>query len=189
MTVSDGRRGGCDEDKDLVAGAIGRDIVGCWRSLLAPQREGTIGCSSSLHPIDEKRACRGHNPGITGNNTASAAAHAATSTDGGSSTVRPADNTGAGAHTDASATGPVARATDGSISSTDSTNIASAGAHAATSTDGGSSTVRAADTASAGAYTDACTAGPGPTASATDSSTSSIDGNDTIIPLTGTNAG
>ena len=36
MTVSGGRSGGCDEDKDLVGGAIGRDIVGCWRSLLAP---------------------------------------------------------------------------------------------------------------------------------------------------------
>jgi hypothetical protein len=161
MTVSGDRRGGCDEDRDLVGGAIGRDIVGCWRSLLAPQRERTIGCSATLRPIGGKRARRGHNPGTTGNNTASTEAHAATSTDGCNSTVRAADNTDAGAYTDASATGPgpVARATDGS------------------------------NTASAGAHTEACNAGPGPTARATDSSISSTDSSDTSIPLTNTNAG
>ena len=168
MTVSGDRRGGCDEDKDLVGGAIGRDIVGCWRSLLAPQRERTIGCSANLRLIGEKRARRGHAPGIIGSNTAGAGALTATSTDGGRSTVRAAAS--AGAHTDASAAGPgpVARATD---SSTDGSNTASAGAH-----------------------TDACAAGRGPVARATDSSISSTDGSDTIIPLTiilltGTNAG
>jgi len=133
MTLWGGRSGGCDEDKDLVGGAIGRDIVGCWRSLLAPQREGTIGCSAGLRPICEKRARRGHNPDTIGSNTASA--------------------------------------------------------HAATSTDGGSSTGRAADTASAGAHTDTSPAGRGPAARATDNSSGSTDGGDTIIPLTGTNAG
>ena len=144
-----------------VGGAIGRDIVSCWLSFLGPQREGATDRSATLRPIGGKRARRGHNPGTTGNNTASAEAHAATSTDGCNSTVRAADNTSAGAHTDASATGPgpVARATDGSY------------------------------TASPGAHTDACTAGPGPTARATDSSISSTDSSDTSIPLTNTNAG
>jgi hypothetical protein len=156
------------EDKDLVGGAIGRDILGCWRGLLAPQREGTIGCSSNLRPIGEKRARRGHSPGTVGSNTSGAGAHPATSTNGGSSAVRAADNTSAGAPTDASVTGPgpVARATNSSISSTDGGNTASAGAH-----------------------TDASAAGPGPAARATDSSTGRADGSDTILPLTGTNAG
>jgi hypothetical protein len=74
--VSGGRRGGCDEDQDQVGGAIGRDIVGCWRSLLAPQQEGTIGCSANLHLIGENRARRGHNLGVIGSNTASAGADA-----------------------------------------------------------------------------------------------------------------
>ena len=71
MTLWGGRSGGCDEDKDLVGDAIGRDIVGCWRSLRAPQREGTTGCSAGLRPIGEKRARRGHNPDTNGSNTAS----------------------------------------------------------------------------------------------------------------------
>ena len=45
------------------------------------------------------------------------------------------------------------------------------------------------DTASAGAATDASPAGRGPAARATDYSTGSTAGGDTIIPLTGTNAG
>jgi hypothetical protein len=83
----------------------------------APQRERTIGCSANLRLIGEKRARRGHAPGIIGSNTAGAGAHTATSTDGGRSTVRAAAS--AGAHTDACAAGrgPVARATDSSISS------------------------------------------------------------------------
>jgi hypothetical protein len=81
MTGRAAEEGGCDEDKDPVGGAIGWDIVGCWRSLLAPQREGTIGCSANLHLIGEKRARR-----------------AATSTNGGSSAVRAADNARARAH-------------------------------------------------------------------------------------------
>ena len=121
MTVSGGRRGGCDEDQDLVGGAISRDIVGCWCSLLAPERKGATDCSANLRPIGEKRARREDNPGTIGSNTASAGAHAATSIDGGNSTVRAADTASAGAHTDASAAGlgPAARATDRSISSTD----------------------------------------------------------------------
>ena len=133
MTLWGGRSGGCDEDKDLVGDAIGRDIVGCWRSLRAPQREGTTGCSAGLRPIGEKRARRGHNPDTNGSNTASP--------------------------------------------------------HTATSTDGGSSAGRAADTASAGAHTDTSPAGCDPAAHATDYSTGSTAGGDTIIPLTGTNAG
>jgi hypothetical protein len=158
--------GGCDEDKDLVGGAIGRDIVGCGRSLLAPQREGATGCSANLRPIGEERAHRGHNPGTIGSNSTSAGAHAATSTDDDSSTVRAADNTSAGAHTDANTAdpGPAAPATDSGISST-----------------GGG------DTASAGAHADASTAGPGPTARA--NSISSTDGGDTNNPLTYANAG
>ena len=62
MTLSGGRSGGCEADQDLVGGAIGRDIVGCWRSLLAPQREGAIGCSATLPLIGEKRARRGSQP-------------------------------------------------------------------------------------------------------------------------------
>ena len=161
MTLWGGRSGGCDEDKDLVGDAIGRDIVGCWRSLRAPQREGTTGCSASLRPIGEKRARRGHNPDTNGgSNTASP--HTATSTDGGSSAGRAADTASAGAHTDTSLArcDPAARAADNSTGSTD----------------GG-------DTASAGA------AGRGPAARATDYSTGSTAGGDTIIPLTGTNAG
>ena len=164
MTLWGGRSGGCDEDKDLVGDAIGRDIVGCWRSLRAPQREGTTGCSAGLRPIGEKRARRGHNPDTNGgSNTASP--HTATSTDGGSSAGRAADTASAGAHTDTSPAGcdPAAHATD-------------------YSTDGG-------DTASAGAATDASPAGRGPAARATDYSTGSTAGGDTIIPLTGTNAG
>jgi hypothetical protein len=97
MTLWGGGSGGCDEDKDLIGGAIGRDIVVCGRSLRAPQREGTIGCSANLRPIGEQRARRGHNPGTIGSNTASA-----------------------GARTDAcaAALGPTDRATDRSISST-----------------------------------------------------------------------
>ena len=119
MTLWGGRNGGCDEDKDLVGDAIGRDIVGCWRSLRAPQREGTTGCSAGLRPIGEKRARRGHNPDTNGSNTASP--HTATSTDGGNSTVCAADNTSAGAHTDTSLArcDPAARAADNSTGSTD----------------------------------------------------------------------
>src|ERR1700722_19763765 len=43
-------------DQDLVGGAIGRDIVGCWRSLLESQREGANGCSANRHLTDDKRA-------------------------------------------------------------------------------------------------------------------------------------
>ena len=82
----------CDEDKDLVGGAIGRDIVGCWRGLLAPQREGTIGCSASLRPIGENRARRGHNPGTIGSNTASARAYTDASTAGPDPTARATDD-------------------------------------------------------------------------------------------------
>jgi hypothetical protein len=129
MTLSGGRGGGCDEDKDLVGGAIGRDIVGCRRGLLAPQREGTIGCSASLRPIGEKRARRGHNPGTIGSNTASAEAYTDASTAGPGPTARATDHSinsaagsdtpSAGAHTDASTAGPgpTARATDHSINS------------------------------------------------------------------------
>jgi hypothetical protein len=168
MTVSGGRRGGCDEDQDLVGGAIGRDIVGCWRSLLAPQREGATGCSANLRPIGEKRARRGHNPGTIGSNTTSVGAHAATSTDGGSSTVRAGNNTSAGAPTDACAAGPgpTACATDSITSGADGSNTASAGAH-----------------------TDASAAGRGPATRATANSTRGVDGSATIIPVTDTNAG
>ena len=125
MTLWGGRNGGCDEDKDLVGDAIGRDIVGCWPSLRAPQREGTTGCSASLRPIGEKRARRGHNPDTNGSNTASP--HTATSTDGGSSAGRAADTASAGAHTDTSPAGcdPAARATDNSTGSTDGGDTAS----------------------------------------------------------------
>src|ERR1700727_561486 len=121
MTGRAAEEGGCDEDKYRVGGALGRDIVGCWRSLLAPQREGTIGCSANLHLIGEKRARRGHNPGVIGSKTASAGARAATSTNGGSSAVRAADNTRARAHagTSIAGRGPAARATDSSTSIAD----------------------------------------------------------------------
>ena len=128
MTLSGGRGGGCDEDKDLVGGAIGRDIVGCWRGLLAPQREGTIGCSASLRPIGENRARRGHNPGTIGSNSASAGACTDASPPAPvpqpappttASAVRPAATPPAPDYTDASTAGPgpTARATDDSISS------------------------------------------------------------------------
>ena len=125
MTGRAAEEGGCDEDKYRVGGALGRDIVGCWRSLLAPQREGTIGCSANLHLIGEKRARRGHNPGVIGSKTASAGARAATSTNGGSSAVRAADNTRARAHAGtsiAAGRGPAARATDSSTSIADGSN-------------------------------------------------------------------
>ena len=118
MTLWGGRNGGCDEDKDLVGGAVGRDIVGCWRSLRAPQREGTTGCSAGLRPIGEKRARRGRNPDPNGSNTVSP--RTATS-NGGSSAGRAADTASAGAHTDTSPArcDPAARATDNSTGSTD----------------------------------------------------------------------
>jgi hypothetical protein len=84
-------------DQDLVGGAIGRDIVGCWRSLLESQREGANGCSANRRLTDDKRARRGHNPGTVGSRTAGVRAPAVNSTDG------VADNTCAGTH--AGATG------------------------------------------------------------------------------------
>jgi hypothetical protein len=82
VTLSDGRRRWCDEDKDLVGGAIGRHIVVCWLGLLAPQRKGTIGCSANLSLIAEKRARRGHSPGTISSGIPGAGAHTATSTPG-----------------------------------------------------------------------------------------------------------
>ena len=174
MTLSGCRKGGCDEDKDLVGGAIGRDIVSCWLSFLAPPREGATDCSANLGSIGEKRARRGHNPGTIGSRTAGARAHTANSSDGDSSAARAADNTCAGTHVGATGS-----------SSTDGSNTTSARAHAATRTDGSHSTVRAGDAVSA----HASTAGSGPATCATADSTSSIDGSATITPLIGTNTG
>jgi hypothetical protein len=153
-------------DQDLVGAAIGRDIAGCWRDLLAPQREGASGCPANVRLIGEKRARRGHNPGTIGSRPAGVRAHAANSTDGGSSTARAADNTCAGTH--ASATGST---------NIDGGNTTSARAHAAACTEGS----RAGDAASI--------TGRGPATCATADSTSSIDGSATIIHLTGTIAG
>jgi len=174
--MAGGRSGGSDEDQDLVGGAIGRDSVGCRRSLLAPQREGAIGCSANLRLSGEKRARRGHIPGTIGSRTAGVRTHAANSTDSGSSTACAADNICAGTHA----------GTTGS-SRADGSNTTSTRSHAITRTDGSHSTVRAGDAANARA--DARIAGRGPATCATADSTSSIDGSATIIPLTGTNAG
>jgi hypothetical protein len=93
-------------DQDLVGGAIGRDIVGCWRSLLEAQREGANGCSANRRLTDDKRARRGHNPGTVGSRIAGVRAPAVNSTDGCSSTARAADNTCVGTHAGATGSNP-----------------------------------------------------------------------------------
>ena len=94
----------------LTALSVGILLVAGAAYWLSSERGQSV-APQTLHVIGEKRARRGHNPGVIGSNTASAGAHAATSTNGGSSTVRAADNTSAGAHagTSIAGRGPAAR--------------------------------------------------------------------------------